>query len=98
LSQLAKDKCSPAVSLSTEIVHHPDGNILVAEIYRRKDIPHAVVRRKGREIKRREYYIRTVNGKRLVSDSIHKRIILLPPNIISFDSDYGFAVPRRKGL
>ena len=37
-------------------------------IPRRKEISHAVIKRKGSEIVTREYYIRTPHGKRLVSD------------------------------
>ena len=41
---------------------------MMIKIPRRKEVPHAVIKRKESEIKSRDYYIRTSHGKRLVSD------------------------------
>ena len=50
-------------------IKHKGSEILVVHIQRRKDIPHAIVKKTNTgEIKTRKYYIRTVNGKRLVDD------------------------------
>lgn len=62
-------KISPIVEYNTELVECPQGDVLVVNIRKRKEIPHAyIVSRKGPEIKNRIYYIRTGHGKRLVSD------------------------------
>lgn len=68
LSNIANDMCSPAVEFTSDMIHFPDGDVLVVDIPRRRGIPHAVVNRSDHEIRSRKYYIRTVNGKRLVND------------------------------
>jgi len=68
LSDIARSRCSPKVEFSTSLFAFDDGDVLVVNIPRRKDIPCAVVDRRDYEIKKRTYYTRTVRGKRLVED------------------------------
>ena len=68
ISNLAKDRCSPAIAFNFQHHRLVDGDVLAIEIRRRQSIPSAVIERGGHEIKGRTYYIRTANGKRLVED------------------------------
>lgn len=62
-------RISPVIEYHTEFMQFEQGDILIVNVPRRKEIPHAyIVSREGPEIKNRIYYIRTSHGKRLVSD------------------------------
>ena len=62
-------RISPIIEYNTEFLSLEDGDILIVNVPKRKEIPHAyIVSREGPEIKNRIYYIRTSHGKRLVSD------------------------------
>jgi hypothetical protein len=65
---IAHNNCSPRVELSFDFLASDGGDVLAIDVLRRKGIPVAVVERRGPEIKRRTYYIRTGAGKRLVDD------------------------------
>ena len=67
---IAENNCSPPVKFSSDFLESEKGDILILNIERREDIPHAVVARTHNEIKKRIYYIRTVNGKRLVNNRL----------------------------
>ena len=68
ISQIASDKCSPPIEFSHDHLSSKEGDILVIDVKRRKDIPHAVVKKSGSEIIGREYYIRGAKNKRPVVD------------------------------
>ncbi|AFU58190.1 divergent AAA domain-containing protein [Candidatus Nitrososphaera gargensis Ga9.2] len=67
---IANNNCSPPVSLSFDFHSASDGDVLIVYVHRKKDMPHAVVERRGAEIYRRTYYVRSGGGKRLVDDSV----------------------------
>lgn len=68
INSLIQDKISPKLECEIEFVPCSDGDVMFIKIPRRREIPHAVVKRKGAEIEAREYYVRTSHGKRMVSD------------------------------
>lgn len=65
---IANNNCSPPVICTTNIVKYNGSKVLVVTIQRRKEMPHAVIKRKHGEIENRKYYIRSGNTKRLVDD------------------------------
>ncbi len=69
IDNICQDKISPVIECSTEFLQNDKGDVLIINIPKRKNIPHAyIVSRTGPEIKSRIYYIRTSHGKRLVRD------------------------------
>ena len=68
INSLIQDRISPKLECEIEFVSCPEGDVMLIKIPRRKEVPHAVIKRKGSEIEAREYYIRTSHGKRMVSD------------------------------
>ena len=68
INNLIQDTISPKLNSEIEFVSCSEGDVMMIKIPRRQEIPHAVIKRKGAEIKARVYYIRTSHGKRLVSD------------------------------
>jgi hypothetical protein len=67
---IANNNCSPPINLSFDFHNAEDGDVLVVYIHRKNDMPHALVERRGAEIHRRIYYVRSGGGKRLVDDSV----------------------------
>lgn len=42
LDNLCHDRISPAISLQTELLRHPEGEVLLIDVPQRRGIPHAV--------------------------------------------------------
>ena len=68
INNLIQNRISPKLDIEIEFIPCPKGDVIMIKIPRRKEVPHAVIKRKGSEIVTGEYYIRTPHGKRLVSD------------------------------
>ena len=69
IENVCHNNISPIVECTMEFMQFSEGDVLVVNIPKRKDIPHAyIVSREGTEIKNRIYRIRTSHGIRLVSD------------------------------
>lgn len=69
IDNICTQKCSPPLSYTADLVETPKGDIIVVNVNRRQGPPHAVIKKRGGEIKERLYYARTSHGKRLVTDS-----------------------------
>lgn len=69
IDNICTQNCSPPIDYTSDIVQCQGGDVLVVNVQKRREIPHAVIKKKGGEIKERIYYIRTSHGKRLVTDS-----------------------------
>lgn len=74
ISEIARDKCSPPVSFNYQFFSESEGDlesgsIFVLKIEGSDTIPTAFVEHTGREIKKREYRLRTGDESRLVTDS-----------------------------
>jgi len=69
---VAQDKTSPPVEISSQFLESTEGDVLVVDVRRRKGIPHAVVKSSRGQIKERIYYIRNGSSKRLVNDTTLK--------------------------
>ena len=69
-NSVAHDKCSPPIDFIHEVVDcKNDGEVLILHINKRRDMPHAIVKKDTNgNIKKRIYYIRKTNGNRLVTD------------------------------
>lgn len=68
IDNICNNSCSPKIDYRTEFLECTEGDVLVVNVNRRKDIPHAYVNQTNGEIKNRVYYVRTSHGKRLVTD------------------------------
>jgi len=69
IENICHNNISPIVECTMEFMQFSEGDVLVVNIPKRKDIPHAyIVSREGTEIKNRIYRIRTSHGTRLTSD------------------------------
>lgn len=69
INNLIQDKISPILECDIEIVPCKEGDILIIHIPKKRDIPHAYVKKtSGGQILNREYLIRTPHGVRHVSD------------------------------
>ncbi len=69
IDNICRTNISPVIDYDVDFLQCDKGDLLVINVPKRKDIPHAYIdRRNGSEIKNRIYYIRTSHGKRLVSD------------------------------
>jgi hypothetical protein len=68
IAHVNRDRCSPPTEISHEFVDCPEGEVLVLFVRRRSSMPHAVVERRGGQIRDRTYYIRNNQGKQLVGD------------------------------
>ena len=61
---------SPLIEYRFEYLEMEEGDLIVLNIPRKNDIPHAYInKRDGEQIKTRIYYIRTSYGKRLIGDN-----------------------------
>jgi len=69
IDNICVQNCSPPIEYTTEILEYKDGDVLVVDVKRRRGPPHAVIKKKGGEIRERTYYARTSHGKRLLTDS-----------------------------
>ena len=69
IENICHNNISPIVECTIEFIQFSEGDVLVVNIPKRKDIPHAYIfSREGIEIKNRIYRIRTSHGTRLASD------------------------------
>ena len=68
LNNLIHDKIRPVLSCDIQFIPCDEGDVIVVSIPKMKEVPHAVVKLKNGEVESRKYYIRTPDGKRLVSD------------------------------
>ncbi|MHA1973245.1 MAG: AlbA family DNA-binding domain-containing protein [Candidatus Hodarchaeales archaeon] len=68
IDNICNDRCSPPIEYSIDCLECVKGDVLIVNVERRKDVPHAYTRRSNGEIMSRTYYIRTSHGKRLVTD------------------------------
>lgn len=68
ITNIAYTRCSPQVRFDDEYLRLPEGDILILDVSPREDIPHAVVERKQGTVISRDYWIRTKNSTRRVSD------------------------------
>lgn len=70
ISQICRDKISPIVDSTTELIECSQGDVLAVYIPKKRSIPHAFIPKKdGQIIRSRVYYIRTIHGKRLATDT-----------------------------
>ena len=69
ISNLIQDRISPIPIYNVDVLECNKGDLLIIRIDKKKDIPHAVVERKDKEIEKRVYYIKTPHDKRLVTDT-----------------------------
>jgi Schlafen, AlbA_2 len=67
---VAHDKCSPVIEIGFDYASSADGDVLLINIPKRKEMPHAIIDRSGFEIVKRKYYIRSGNRNRLVDDNL----------------------------
>jgi len=68
IASIAKDCCSPPIEFESFYFSLKNGDVIVIDIKKRLDIPHAVVERKMHEIFNRLYFIRTPDGTKAVDD------------------------------
>jgi len=69
IDNLCHNNISPIVECTMEFMQFSEGDVLVVNIPKRKDIPHAYIfSKKGIEVENRIYRIRTSHGTRLTSD------------------------------
>lgn len=69
IDNVCHNNISPIVECTMEFMQFSEGDVLVVNIPKRKDIPHAYIfSKEGIEIKNRIYRIRTSHGTRLTSD------------------------------
>jgi hypothetical protein len=69
IEEICYKRISPVIDYDIEFFQYDEGDILVVDIPRKKNMPHAYIEeRKGPDIKERTYYIRTNHGKRLLTD------------------------------
>jgi hypothetical protein len=86
---IAHNLCSPVPEVSFEYMTFAKGDVLLINVPKRTDIPHAVIHREGSgEILTRKYYIRSGPGKRLVNDDILRAMFKETgdPFFVSFNS------------
>ncbi len=69
INNICKTNISPPLDFSFETLKLNGDNVLIINIFKKKDIPHAFVKMSNGEIIERTYYIRTDYGKRLVTDN-----------------------------
>jgi len=69
INSIIHDKTSPVINYEIEFLQCKDGDLLVINVEKKREIPHACVDRAGSYIKNRIYYIKTPHDKRLVSDN-----------------------------
>lgn len=82
---LLAQSCSPPIRISSYFFNLSEGDILVIQVHSESDIPHAIVKRdSSNRIKERTYYLRTIAGTTLVTDTQLKRLFSAKkePNII----------------
>ncbi len=85
------NKVSPVIVCSIELISCNDGDLILIEIPRKKDVPHAVVKKTtGGQILKREYRIRTSHGISNVSDK--QLQYLFKEEEINFTYIYRFVV------
>jgi len=71
IDNIIHNKISPTIDYQFEFVECEEGDLSIITVEKKKEIPYAyIVKREGPEVKNRIYYIRTPNGKRLVSDQV----------------------------
>jgi len=68
ITGIIRDRISPILNCEVEFLPCTEGDVIIINIPKRKDIPHAVVKKSDGKIINREYYIRTSHGIRDVSD------------------------------
>jgi hypothetical protein len=80
---IANNKCSPILEVSFDHSSSTEGDVLIVNVQKKRVIPHAIVDRKGAEIYKRTYYIRSEKGKRLVDDTILRSLFenTIDPNM-----------------
>jgi len=83
ITNIAYSRCSPQVRFDDEYLQLSAGDILILEIFPREEIPHAVVERSEGTITNRDYWIRTKNSTRRVSDMELSRLFST-----ALDSDF----------
>lgn len=69
IDDISTQRCSPPIDYTADLVECPSGDVIVINVKRRSGAPHAVIEKKGGEIRERTYYARTSHGKRLLTDS-----------------------------
>jgi hypothetical protein len=69
MHNICNDSISPRIDCETQFLQCAEGDVIIVNIPKKKNIPHAYVPNKtATEINNRIYYIRTSHGKKLVSD------------------------------
>lgn len=65
-------KVSPTLYFTIDYFEYAKGDVLVITVSKYKDIPFSIVKNNRTHIRWRQYYYRTSNGKRLISDQLLK--------------------------
>lgn len=68
ITGIIRDRISPILNCEVEFLHCTEWEVIIINTPKRKDVPHAVVKKNNGKIINREYYIRTSHGIRDVSD------------------------------
>ena len=98
IANVNRDLCSPPTEVHHSYFTCSGGEVLVLEIGKRGQIPHAVVKRQGGEIANRVYYTRNNQGKQLVVDT-ELRQMFLDADFPSIGKTFPFVYFHlRKGL
>ena len=70
ISEKCRSSVSPIIDCDFAFIETIDWDVIVVLIPKRKNIPHALIKREnGHEITNRKYYIRTPYGKKLATDA-----------------------------
>ena len=94
IASIAKNRCSPPIEFNSYYFPSKDGDVLVIDIEKRKDIPHAVITRKNHEIFNRLYFIRTPDGTKTIQDIELKWLFFG----LDHDLDYEFLLQLNMGI
>jgi len=68
ITGLIRDRISPMINCEVKFLNCNEGDVLILDVPKKKDMPHAVVNKTYEKIIKREYYIRTSHGVSHVSD------------------------------
>jgi len=98
IDNICNNNCSPKIEYQTEFIQCPDGDVLIINVNKRRDIPHAYIHKTQDEIKERIYYVRTGHGKRRVTD-LQLEWMFRNSEDPSFQKSYSIQIPYyRKDL
>ncbi|MBW8003362.1 MAG: ATP-binding protein [Planctomycetes bacterium] len=98
IENACRDLISPQIFIEINYYStETDEEIVEINIPTRKDIPFAIIKRKGNEIDGRKYFIRTNHGISRVSDK-HLQWMFLNTNLPSLDNYYTISVTTYKNL